>query len=172
VKPIVVDLGIRFEDIATWKIVDESVSDEDDWRPLLHELGSSSEEIGYLVAETWRVPSERKHRRGKVVTHWHGWHAELNGLIGQNFIDFIEAKLDALEIGKLIPEDGWLEQAYVRAVKVKRRTMRSPSWTIGTEEKEVVVPGDLRQRVEVKLAVNRARVWDLIAADLAEADTA
>jgi Topoisomerase 6 subunit A/Spo11, Toprim domain len=41
VQPTVIDLGINLEDIEKWDIQDESVSGEDDWVPLLEELGSS-----------------------------------------------------------------------------------------------------------------------------------
>lgn len=170
VKPRVVDLGIKFGDIAHWKIEDESVSGEDDWEPLLRDLGSSQEEIAYLLGETWIAPSERKNRRGKLVTHWRGRRAELNGLIGQTFIDYIEAKLDAQKLGKLVPSDEWLRQAYVRAVKVKRLNDEIENLVNGMADGEVAVPEDLRARVEQKLDGDRSRVWDLVVAGLAEED--
>jgi hypothetical protein len=57
-------------------------------------------------------------------------------------------------------------------VKVNRLNDAIAKLADGTDEEEVVVPDDLRHRVEPELAVNRARMWDLVVADLAEADTA
>jgi Topoisomerase 6 subunit A/Spo11, Toprim domain len=169
-QPLVHDLGIDFADIEPWDIQDESVSDEDDFVPLLRELGCSEEEIDYLVAEQWQAPSERKNRRGQTATFWSGRRAELNGLIGQDFIDYIEAKLDALEIEKLLPTDEWLRAAYSHILNVNALNGEIEQLVSDWKAEEREAPADLRERLSEKLRRDREMPWDLALAELLEED--
>lgn len=169
VTPNVIDLGIHFDDIEPYDIADESVSGEDDWVPLLEELALEDEKItdeaiAYLVAEQWQAPSRRKNRRGKIVTHWRGRRAELNGLIGQTFIDFIEEKLKAAKVKKLIPDDELLADTYRHGIEIQelnRRIEKLVDAFFQEERDEVQVPDDLREQVEQALRDNREQSWDL-----------
>ena len=107
-----------------------------------------------------------------MATFWSGRRAELNGLIGQRFIDYIEAKLDALGIGKLVPSDERLQAAYRRAVRVQRLNDQIARLVEGMAVEEVAAPDDLRRRVEAALGNDRGRVWDMVVAALAEEDAA
>jgi hypothetical protein len=103
----VIDLGLTLADVGEWGVLDESVSGKKDMRPVLRGYGCTDEEIDYLVASTFP-----KNDEGMV---WSGRRAELNGLIGDRFIEFVEAKLEAAGVEKVVPDDDRLAVAYRRA---------------------------------------------------------
>jgi Topoisomerase 6 subunit A/Spo11, Toprim domain len=141
-KPNVIDLGLTLTDVRRFGVEDESVSgtSKDDPRRLLEDRGRTREEIAYLVS----------HWDGRI---WRGRRAELNGLIGKAWPEFVATKLKAAGAGKVIPDTSVLDLAYERAYRrasVERR-IEAEIERLVTEAKEqieeIVPPPDLDQRV-------------------------
>lgn len=96
--PRAVDLGLRFDDIEG--LDSEAVSYRTDPTHNLIERGATAKEISFL---------RETPRSGRRV--------ELNALVGREFIDWLERKLDQVGVGKVVPDGDRLEQAYRRAYK-------------------------------------------------------
>jgi hypothetical protein len=164
----VVDLGLTLADVAELGVLDESVRGRKDMRPVLREYGCTAEEIDYLVAATFEKDAD-----GMV---WSGRRAELNGLIGRKFIEFIEAKLEAQPgVAKVVPDDDRLAVAYRRArfIHMVNEAIEQAADEAMAAVGEFDVPADLSARVRDLLEDRPSWSWDDAVAALAkEADGA
>lgn len=158
--PNTIDLGIHFGDIAAYGIEDESDSGEDDWAPLLEELGLEPDAIGYLIAAQSQEPSARRNREGKAVTHWTGRRAELNGLAGQTFVRYVRDKLTEAGASKVVPQEDVLGEAYVRAANIAAINAAIERLLSSWKKIDVAVPADLGGEVERYLRDNPKEAWD------------
>jgi hypothetical protein len=134
--------------------------------PNLRENGANDDEIAYLVADQWTEPRPT----GKSKSHWSGRRAELNGLVGDEFINFIETRLAEEEARKVIPDQAQLRDAYRRAVVINRLNDAVAAALEAVDRDHIVPPDDLRAQVEDVLQEDRSLSWDLAVAELAEGE--
>jgi hypothetical protein len=102
--PNVVDIGLRLEDIENMGLESEPViyETEKDPREILREQGASEAEVAMLVSS------------GRP-RYWQGQRVELNAMTSQQFLDWLERKLKASGVGKVVPDPEILREAFKRA---------------------------------------------------------
>jgi hypothetical protein len=136
----VIDMGLRMADIEG--LEPESVSDrgdEDARRANLIKNGATEEEAEFLL-----------HQR-----------VELNAMTSRQLVDFVEAKLDEHDIGKVVPDKTKLDDAYrlfVHGREAKKIVDRELAKLNGGSL--VQVPDDLAERVAKILEEFPATRWD------------
>jgi 5S rRNA maturation endonuclease (ribonuclease M5) len=152
----VIDLGLRFEDVKDLESEDIGESGNGyQARRHLESCGATKEEIEFLI------PSASSTYRG-----WDGKRVELNAMTSEQFVEWLEGKLEKYQIEKVVPEEEELMIAYRRAVLGQKI-----EGFIEEQKKEVEnykVPSDLKSRVESYLEKNPAESWDSVVWDIAE----
>jgi hypothetical protein len=103
-RPRVVDLGLRLGDIEAMALESEQVdyTGNTDPRENLRESGATEAECRYLV-------------RKQIGTRWSGERVELNAMTSDQFIAWLEQKLAAHQVHKVVPDEATLAAAYRRA---------------------------------------------------------
>lgn len=142
----VIDLGIRLADVEKWGLESESVSFKGDF-------GSDS------IA----TPAEQKFLRGNE-------RVELNAFTSEDFIAWIEVKLQEHGIKKVIPDADTLADAYRRAYLIASINRRVEDFVDDAqrESDEVAVPENLSGQVQQMIGKNPSRPWDAVLAEIAE----
>src|SRR5207244_3309045 len=110
-KTKIIDLGLRLDDAEAMGLLSEPVAYPKcgvDPRINLLRRGASRREADFLV-----------HRRTSS-TSWVGERVELNAMTSQQFIEFLERKLGAHGVAKVIPDAAMLADAYRRAWPLAR----------------------------------------------------
>lgn len=161
-RPLITDIGLRLEDVIELGLeVDgaEDVSYTSGVHPgeNLGACGATEEEIRFLV------------RKGKRKT-WEGKRVELNALTSEQFIRFIERKLEAHGVTKVLPgNDDFLAAAYKRAVIYKRLQKKVDRLFADAEKEEdqITVPVDLRDRLKKRLEQS-GQGWDAVLGGMVE----
>lgn len=166
---LVVDLGLRIEDVEGLE-TETVVYKEEDPRRNLRENGATDEEVAMLVGkQVWKGD--------KLV--WRGRRVELNAMMADEFVTWLERKLEEHGKGKVVPDDDVLARAYRFRMGVRRmqRQLRSINSKYapqidemnkqidedlgGIEDEEVASePYDLRQQVIEYLKQHRTATWD------------
>jgi hypothetical protein len=136
-----IDLGLRLADIDG--LEREAVFDhgnEYQRRQNLRENGATPEEIDFLLHE--RV--------------------ELNAMTSDQLVAFIERKLEENGIGKLIPDQDKLEEAYRLFERGRRieEAVKEVLTEFEQDEEDIEVPANLAQRVKKILKQNPGLRWD------------
>ena len=145
----VVDLGMRIGDIKG--LQSEAAGIDPKARSAakrnLAENGATADEIAFLLEE--RV--------------------ELNAFASDALIAWIEGKLVAHGVRKVVPDEATLTQAYERAYRLAsvQKMIRDMLASRG-ETAPIFVPPDLRATIEKQLQVQNSRTWDGIILDLAD----
>jgi hypothetical protein len=163
-----VDLGLRLDDIRTlnqradWDLglMSESVDYVHhrgrpyDPRPNLAERGATADEIEFLC------PTSQPPFRGRRV--------ELNALVGQTFVNWLEANLAEHGVAKVIPDNATLEAAYRRAYE--SRWLNLQIARLDTQAQDLAgaaeLPDDLAGRVATLVADASHLAWDSVVAQL------
>jgi hypothetical protein len=145
VQPTVIDLGLRLEDVQAMDLESEPVDYRGTVDPCwnLRQCGATNEECAFLVT------TEGRHQ-------WSGQRVELNAMDSEQLIRWIEQKLTAHGVTKLVPDGDTLTQAYRRA-----------GWLAPIQdlldkraEHTVKVPRDLGKRVATLLKQHPTLSWD------------
>jgi DNA topoisomerase VI subunit A len=103
--PAVIDLGLRLADVKAMGLEGETVEYEDENpHALLRKRGTTEAEVAYLVSSKSQ--------------HWHGKRVELNELTSEELLAWLDGKLNALGVQKVLPDDAALREAYKRAVRM------------------------------------------------------
>jgi hypothetical protein len=140
-KVMVIDLGLRLEDIRTLGLQAERAFDrgtESSRRRNLLRNGATAEEIEFLL--TQRV--------------------ELNAMTSDQLVAFIEQKLTQHGVSKVVPSDKLLAETYhlaVRSCEAQEVITCELKKLNGTREP---APSDLATRVRQYLETNPAARWD------------
>ena len=145
-EPDVVDLGLRLADVKKLGLQSEPVqySGNVDPRHNLLENGASEQECQFLVSSSnWR--------RGQRV--------ELNAMTSRQFIDWLEAKLKAAGVAKVIPDEKTLRKAFKRAARLASIQEAIDNALEELEEEDVKVPRDLEKKLRSKLK-GTDKTWD------------
>ncbi len=136
----VIDLGLRLADVEEWKLESEPVRHSRRVDGMLRLYGASQEEIDFLT--------ERR--------------VELNAFPSDAFVKWLEGKLDANGVAKIVPEQATLEDAYRRAVHVA--ALEHAIVGIGEDARGAAatakIPKDLARRVQNALKADPTLTWD------------
>ncbi len=141
----VIDIGFRWEDIQG--LPSEPVYNRGNVYGKLRECGATKEEIEFI-------------KDGERV--------ELNAMMADQFVEFVEKKLKDHGVKKVIPEDDILISAYKRAyyaheVEEKLEEMES-------ELDESNIPKTLKEQVEKRLKESPTESWDKAVWDIVNDD--
>ena len=100
IKPEVIDIGLRLEDVYDWGLGSEPVDyGKSDPRPELRACGCSEDEINFLA-------------RSHYGETFKGDRVELNALTSPQFIEWLENKFSEHGVTKVIPSESDLEAVY------------------------------------------------------------
>jgi DNA topoisomerase VI subunit A len=141
----VVDLGVCVADIEG--LERESVTYRGDPRPNLRQNGATGEEIGILV---------QSGGRGMYV----GERVELNAMTSDQFIEWLERKLQTHGIKKVIPNNDALAAAYRRAIFLQRLQEKEEELREEIAKQSITVPEDLVAEVSEALKDKPELAWD------------
>jgi len=150
----VIDLGLRLEDVKG--LESEDVSENTNGyqaRRHLQRCGATKEEINFLISE----PDDC---RG-----WSGNRVELNTMMTEDFIEWLENKLKKNKVEKIIPNEKDLKATYRRAILGLK--MEAFSEKEMKKAKKYEVPEDLKSQVKKRLKLNPASSWDRVVWTLA-----
>jgi hypothetical protein len=139
-KPTVIDLGLRLEDVESLGLIGEPVlyDSKKDPRLNLRRSGASEAECKFLVS-------------GGRPQRWEGRRVELNELTSPQFITFVETKLIAAGVQKVVPNDEALAAAYCLQVKRAKLQQIIDEALKGIDVKDVKVPPDLGKKLAERI---------------------
>ena len=146
----VIDLGLRIGDIEGLETERVHIKSPSAARWNLSDNGATREEIEFLLEK--RV--------------------ELNAFASDDFVEWIEGKLEEHGVSKVIPNEDCLTGAYRRAVEQafvqqKIDEVIDEARKLG---KSTEIPNDLRAKVEEQLDKDSAATWDEVVRDFAIQD--
>ncbi len=152
----IVDLGLHLDDVQSWGLSSEEVFYNSDPRANLQENGPTPEEIAFLY-------------EGRSGNHHYGQRVELNEFSSDDFIKWIESKLDQQGIKKVIPDENTLKEAYARAIKVAtiNRAIEDAMGDAEEAAENHPVPETLMQQISERLQEKPELPWDTVVAKLA-----
>lgn len=155
----VVDLGLRLNDVEGLPAEpDEHRSKVDPRIYLQDECDATDEEAAFLVS-------------GGYPGRWRGHRVEINAMTSDQLIAWLEAKFDEHGVQKVIPESDTLNNAYRRAVFLKRMQVEIAELEAEMQDDDTAVPVHLPARVKALLKKNPAMSWDEAVWELAEDDS-
>jgi len=153
----VIDIGLRLEDIAGLEREPVKYSEKNNPKKSIIESGATPEEADILV-------------QGGMPKKWHGERVELNAMTSGQLVELIESKLEAYGVKKVIPDDGFLNDAYrqIKAVNMKDKALKKIMEKYMPEIKkelsryeapEINIPEDLRIMVRNRITGN-TKPWE------------
>jgi len=164
----VIDLGVRLDDVRRWSLQSEPVTysrgtsgsrDNADPGDNLRENGATDDEVEFLVSEP-----EVIYANGKRKLIYNGNRVELNAFTPQDFIAFIEEKLEAHGVNKVVPtDDATLAMQYRRGIaraELNRQVAEMAKQLVSTAA-QCPVPATLRADVEAMLRDDPSIPWDV-----------
>jgi hypothetical protein len=139
----IVDLGLRLTDVEDMGLLAEPFATDNNWNAVSDTLakhGATEEEIEFL--QNQRV--------------------ELNATTSDQFIAFIEEKLEKHGVEKLIPDRDVLEEHARRMIEKQliEKELQRITPARHQEAAEFVLPDDFQKRVEDEIVLNPALSWD------------
>lgn len=143
----IVDLGFRLEDIEGLQREEVTYDQKSSFALNLRENGATEEEIAILV-------------QGRDYRHFYGERVELNAMMADEFIAWLERKLQAHGVEKVIPDEGDLAAAYRRAVFQQTLEKRAGELRDEIMEQKTDIPDDLARRVTDLLHEDKELSWD------------
>ena len=154
--PLATDIGLRMNDVEGWGLNPETQrhSNPDQTYYTLIRNGATAGEADYIA---------------------NGRRVELNELTGPRFIEFVEAKLNAHGVKKVIPDAEALASAWRRARLAHRINDLIDELQDADEDQtgaDVNVPDDLATRVAARLEAEPSVAWDDALWDLLDDDPA
>jgi DNA topoisomerase VI subunit B len=154
-RPKVIDLGLRLADVQAMALENEPVAypSHVDPRINLRQRGATEEECAFLV-----------HR--DIYGGWTGQRVELNAMTSNQFIVWLEQKLTAASVRKVVPDQAALANAYRRAMR-QRRVQEAIDEAVRDidENEEMPIPDDLEATIPEQLD-GSAKAWDQVLWDL------
>ena len=152
----VVDLGLRLEDVQSWDLVSEDVHYTANPRGNLLKNGASAGECVYLC-------------EGGNHKNYYGRRVELNSFTSDDFIKWIESKLDDQGVKKIVPDKDKLKDAFARAIKVAFINNAIEAAQEHAEEaaQKNPLPKTLKRMIDKRLKEDPTLSWDKVVAHLA-----
>jgi Topoisomerase 6 subunit A/Spo11, Toprim domain len=150
--PNVIDLGLRLTDVEAMALQSEPVTYDGTVDPKINltQNGATAEECAFLVRD--RDWGDKK---------WQGRRVELNAMTSPQLIDWLEEKLVAHDVAKVIPDEDTLADAYrhkmvafqfQEGIEKLRRQLPDPE--------TIEVPDDLADQIDDVLAETPELSWD------------
>jgi hypothetical protein len=144
-----VDLGLRLADVNALGLQSEPVTvkgDHDARAGTLREHGASRAEIDFLLGYDGQGTKR----------------VELNAMPSDVFIDFLEKKLTEAGVAKVVPDDAVIEEHARRLYeqKLAAEALERAREGYAAQARAQVLPGDLRQQVEIMLKERPELSWD------------
>jgi hypothetical protein len=153
--PTVIDLGLRLEEAQAMGLESEPVPYETQIDPKVHlrECGATEEECAFLVTER-----KRDIRNGKWHVSWVGQRIELNAMTSQQFLDWLEAKLQAAGVAKVVPDDDALAVAcrHLQRVAMLEQALEAAR---AQPVADTPLPADLAAQIRGRIT-GTAAAWD------------
>jgi hypothetical protein len=161
-----IDLGLRLDDIEDdrWNLGDEAASEavtyenegRSDPRPNLRRRGATEDEIEFLC------PADEPPFTGRRV--------ELNALVGTEFTDWLETKLEGERVEKVVPDEATIEAAYRRGWEYESLNVaiRQAVGEARAAAAAVEVPADIVTQVTDGIEDDPELAWDDVLASLVE----
>jgi hypothetical protein len=144
-----VDLGLNLEDVRTMTLESEyqhhPKGDKAALMANLRENGASYEEIAFMFRDFDRLRSTRR--------------VELNAMTSPQFIAFVERKLRANDVAKIVPDQELLAEMYVGFEK-GRRLQKAVEEALDDIDDDFNTPRDLQRRVRKYLKEHPQERWD------------
>ncbi len=153
----VIDMGLRLEDIQDLprEPVTERGTENEDY---LRNCGATEEEIAILVQSEGDYYSRQ----------CYGERVELNAMMSEQLIEWLEGKLKKHGVQKTIPEESILREAYKRAYFAKEMESFIEEKENEYEEREEdSIPKDLLGQVVKDLEKHPSYSWDEVVWDIA-----
>lgn len=144
----VIDLGLRFDDIEG--LPSETVTYRQNIDPsvyLRRDCKATEEEADFLVS-------------GGGYGRWYGERVEINAMTSDQLIEWLEDKFEEHGVEKVRPEGEALEEAYQRAVFLKRMEKRIEELEEEMSKAPITVPDELADRVNDLLDEEPELSWD------------
>ena len=144
----VIDLGIRLTDVQEWNLDAESVRFKGDF--------------GF---DSLATPEEQEFLRSNR-------RVELNAFTSEDFIKWIETKLQERGITKVAPDAATLEAAYRRAYLIASINRHVDDFLDEAQRDadEVAIPKNLGAQIKRAIGKDPSRPWDAVLAEIAEQD--
>jgi hypothetical protein len=157
---MVIDIGLRLEDVQKWNLPAEDVINDSDPTDNLVKNGATAEEVAFIRGAPIAGSGRKQKYKGRRV--------ELNAFTSDQFVQWLEGKLAEHGVEKVIPEESTLERAYRRAAGIKRcqATLDTAFSKIEAYAAGIAVPKDLAERVRLQLAQAPEQSWDDVIAGL------
>jgi hypothetical protein len=135
--PEIVDLGVRLNDVREYFLPSEPVDYRSDSEPNLRDNGATQEEIAFLVG------------KGQLGGRYHGRRVELNAFTSDQFVAWLEAKLQHHKVRKVIPDDQTAAEAWRRSIVLREIEQRMEQALPKAQRtaKKAAVPKNLRARI-------------------------
>ena len=159
VKPEVIDLGIRLEDIMAMGLASEAVvyNSNKDPREDILASGGTQADADFLVDDG-------------EPGNWTGKRVELNAMTSTQFVAWLDGRLAELGIEKVIPEEEVLVKAYIRAHRLQKLEDRIGPIIKAINDEEVDTPPDLASLIKENLSLDPELSWDEAITALVEAN--
>lgn len=154
----VIDLGLRLEDVQKYDLPGESVGYPQEKNPkyMLSNYGVTDEEADFLV-------------RGRYGRYWEGQRVELNAMMSEQLVNWIDEKLSSYLDEKYIPSEEVLKEAYKRAIlNQKVRDFAEKLYKKTNKGDSITIPDDLEKQVKDSLQLEDERSWDDIVWEIAK----
>jgi Protein of unknown function C-terminus (DUF2399) len=155
ITPTVLDLGLRLEEALAMGLESEPVTydSEVDPRVNLRECGATEAECDFLVTER-----KTDIRNGKRHVYWVGERIELNAMDSQQFLDWLERKLQDAGVEKVVPDDDALAAAYRRQQRVAQ-LQKILDEAVAEPDDDAPVPAHLADQIRARIT-GTAAAWD------------
>jgi len=151
-RPKVIDLGLRLQDVQQHQLASEDVSyGRSDPRENLRRNGAKPEEIAYLCSDS-------------IMQGYGGQRVELNAFTSGDLIAWVEGKLEAQKVKKVVPNRAVLLQAYRLAYEQQllRHRMRQVRQEVHEIAKDIKLPKDFSAWVKSQVQRDRTLPWDRV----------
>lgn len=147
VKPRVIDLGLRLEDVRAHSLESEAVEYKSDPRPNLKERGATDEEIALLVT-------------GKDGGRWIGERVEINAMPSDVMVEWLEQKLTDAGAKKIIPSADTLAEAWKQATRRAKVQVAIDAALEEAKQTDEPMPAELADRIGEAIE-GKSESWDL-----------
>jgi hypothetical protein len=148
-----IDLGLRLEDAQAWGLESEHVYYKGERQQTLTDLAAIRRKIAPGLQKNGATEAEIEF----LLTH----RIELNAFPSDRLIAWIESKLEAAGVRKVVPDDDMLARAardYARQM-FEDRMLEEAREEIAEQAEEIEIDG-CREAIEEMLAEDRGLAWD------------
>ena len=126
--------------------------------------------MGYIVLFCGKTVAARRSLTGEEIAFLVDQRVELNAFASDEFIEWVEGKLDEQGVEKVVPDEDTLEIAYRRAVEAeyiqehtKKILERAAKHAAASD-----IPDDLKEQITDRLSDTPELPWDQAVCDLVQ----